>query len=162
MPTPQFIVELRRHFGRRPLWLIGVTAVVLRRRTEGSDSIEVLLVRRSDTGEWAPVSGIVDPGEDPHVCAVREAAEETCVQIRVERMVWMCAGDLVEHANGDQCWYLDHTFRCQWVSGEPRVGDDESLEVRWWLTEALPAMRAHYADRVACALADEPETRLGP
>ena len=37
------------------------------------------MVKRSDNGEWTPVTGIVDPGEEPAVGAVREALEETGV-----------------------------------------------------------------------------------
>lgn len=158
MPVPEFIVELRRHIGHAPLWLIGATAVVLR---DGSAGTEVLLVRRADTGEWAPVSGIVDPGEDPHDCVVREVAEETGVQAEVERLVWVCAGDPVTHGNGDQCQYLDHTFRCRWVTGEPFTADDEAVETRWFSLSDLPAMREHYSSRVQCVVDDVPGTRLG-
>ena len=67
---PGLIVELRRHMGKAELWLPPVTAVVIR----GND---VLLVKRSDTGDWSPVTGIVDPDEDPGVAARREVLEET-------------------------------------------------------------------------------------
>jgi 8-oxo-dGTP pyrophosphatase MutT (NUDIX family) len=56
MATPDFVLSLREAVGTAPLWLSGVTAVV----TRGDD---VLMVRRSDTGAWTPVTGIVDPGE---------------------------------------------------------------------------------------------------
>lgn len=72
MPIPQFIIDLRARIGRHPLWLIGVTAVVI--RDDG-----VLLVERADNGIWTPVTGIVDPGEEPADAAVREVAEETGV-----------------------------------------------------------------------------------
>ena len=52
MGIPDFISELRRSIGTAPLWLMGATAVVL----EGD---RVLLIRRSDTGEWAPITGIL-------------------------------------------------------------------------------------------------------
>ena len=52
MATPPYIAELRRHVGHAPLWLMGANVLVVR---DG----EVLLVRRSDTGEWAPIGGIV-------------------------------------------------------------------------------------------------------
>lgn len=158
MPIPDFVVELRRHVGHAPLWLVGVTAVVLR-ETPGGE--QALLVRRADTGVWSPVTGIVDPGEEPHASAVREVAEEACVTARVERLVWVSASGLMTHVNGDQARYLDHTFRCAWVSGEPEVGDDENLEARWFAVADLPHMPRVFAERVACVLTGARETRLG-
>ena len=70
MPIPPYVAHLRTMVGRELLWMPGVTAVVLRQGPGGAD--EVLLVRRSDNGAWTPVTGIVDPGEEPHVTAVRE------------------------------------------------------------------------------------------
>ena len=135
MPIPDFIVELRRHIGHAPLWLMGANALILRER-EGAS--EVLLVRRSDTGEWAPVSGIVDPGENPATTIVREAMEETGVRIEVERMLWCVVTDPDVCPNGDQVQFLDHGFRARWVSGEPLVGDEESTDVGWFPADALP------------------------
>ena len=43
MATPDFVLDLRQAIGTAPLWLTGVTAVVLR-------DDEVLLVRRADNG----------------------------------------------------------------------------------------------------------------
>ena len=68
VPTPDFILELRRFVGTRPLPLVGVTAVIIR-------GGEVLLGRRSDNHALTPITGIVDPGEEPADAAVREAAE---------------------------------------------------------------------------------------
>lgn len=138
MPTPDFIVELRRHIGHAPLWLMGANALVL--RGEGDDA-EVLLVRRSDTGQWAPISGIVDPGEHPAVTAVREAAEEAGVEIEVDRMLWCVVTDPDVCPNGDQVQFLDHGYRARWVSGEPVVGDEESTDVGWFRVSALPEPR---------------------
>ncbi len=107
MPIPEFVVELREHVGQAELWLPGVTAVIVR-----DDSI--LLVRRSDNGQWTPVTGIVEPGEDPGVAARREALEETGTTISVNRLASISAGEPVTHANGDRAVYLDHTFACTW------------------------------------------------
>ena len=40
--------------------------------------------------------------------------------------------------NGDELQFLTLTFRCRYVSGDPRVMDDENLEVRWFGLDALP------------------------
>jgi 8-oxo-dGTP pyrophosphatase MutT (NUDIX family) len=153
VPIPDFVRELRRHVGRADLWLPSITAVV--RRDD-----ELLLVQRADTGEWAPVTGIVDPGEDPGVAARREVLEEAGVVASVDRLAWVQALPTMTHVNGDRAAYLDHTFACTYVSGDAHVADDESTDVRWFPLHAPPPMKATLAERVACVLADEPVTRF--
>jgi 8-oxo-dGTP pyrophosphatase MutT (NUDIX family) len=152
-PIPDFIVDIRRMIGTHPLWLPGVTAVI--RRDD-----EVLLVERADNGAWTPVTGIIDPGEEPAVAAAREALEETGVVIRVDRLVSTSATSELVYDNGDRASYLDLTFACTWVSGEAHVADDESTDVRWWPVGDLPAMWPSMEQRVADALADGREARF--
>lgn len=159
MPTPDFILDLRRDIGHTLLWLSGATAVVLRPGPRGE---EVLCVQRSDNHTWTPICGIVEPGEDPHVTAEREATEEAGVVIEVERMVWMSPTGLMTYDNGDTNNYLDHTFRARWVSGEPVVGDDESVAVGWFGVDELPEpMSEIQRRRIRVAVANPPEVLLG-
>lgn len=142
MPTPEYIVKLRRKIGHDYLWLSGATAVI-RRNSDG----RVLLVRRADTGALTPVTGIVDPGESPALTCLREAQEEAGVQIEVLALAQVKADPPVEFANGDKCQFLDHTFLCRWVGGEARVGDEESTAVIW-ADMADPAQRAMLSERM--------------
>lgn len=153
MPVPDFVLALRSHVGHSPLWLPGVTAVVLR------DS-DALVVQRSDTRAWTPVTGIVDPGEQPAAAAMREVAEETGVRIEVERLAWVRAGELTVHPNGDRVYYLDHLFRCRYLSGTAHVADDENVAVAWCPLTDLPAMDDIYRDRIAAALREDSTTRF--
>lgn len=158
MPVPPFILELRRHIGHAPLWLMGANALILR---DGAQGCEVLLVRRADTGEWAPVSGIVDPGENPADTVVREAAEEAGVVVEVERLLWLDVQPPITYPNGDVCQYLDHGFRCLWVGGEARIADDESTAVAWFAVDDLPEPRQHRLERMLeIALADPRDVAL--
>lgn len=136
-----------------PLWLMGTSVVVLR---EGDAGTEVLLVKRSDNGLWALISGIVDPGEHPKVTAVREAKEEACVDISIERMLWLGVTEPSTYDNGDVCQYLDHGFRARYLGGEPAVGDDESLEVAWFPVDDLPTPRAPRVDYGVGLALDDP------
>ena len=77
MPTPDFVLDLRRRIGTDPLPLVGVTAVVIH---EG----RVLLGRRSDNGALTPITGIVDPGEEPAVAAAREVSLQVPLVVRLE------------------------------------------------------------------------------
>ena len=155
MPIPDFVVELRRHVGTDLLWMPAVTAVV--RRDD-----ELLMVQRADNLRWTPVTGIMDPGEEPAVTAAREAREEACVEIRVDRLASVSAGpaNYVVHGNGDRSTFLDLTFACTWIGGEARVGDEESVDVRWWRLTDLPEMSDTMAERVRAALSTESAARF--
>ncbi|MFL6131542.1 MAG: NUDIX hydrolase [Nocardioidaceae bacterium] len=153
MPIPDFVRDLRRHVGTGSLWLPGVTAVVLR-------DDEVLLVQRSDTGAWSPVTGIVDPGEQPGVAARREVLEETGVHVSVDRLAAVEALPPMTHVNGDKATYLDLTFACTYLRGDAHVADDESLDVRWFPLDALPTIQQSVRDRMEAALAGDPVTRF--
>src|SRR5215510_12381657 len=126
MPVPEFVVELRRKIGQDLLWIPGVTAVVF------DTADRVLLIRRADTGEWAPIGGILEPGEQPAVCAVREALEEAGVRIAVQRLASVRSGPPWTLPNGDRVQILDLTFRCRYESGEPYPADDECTDAAWF------------------------------
>ena len=159
MPIPPYVEALRAAVGTTQLWLPGATAVVLDR---DDDPSQALLVRRADNGEWTPVTGIVDPGEHPAVTAVRESQEEAAVQVRVVGLAAVGVTGVVAYPNGDTARYLDHTFRCVWVDGEARVGDDESTDVRWWPLDGLPDMTEQMAARIERALRFNGVTELVP
>jgi ADP-ribose pyrophosphatase YjhB (NUDIX family)/GNAT superfamily N-acetyltransferase len=153
MPTPDFILALREKVGTGLLWLTGVSAVVR------NDRGEVLLGRRVDTGQWALVSGILEPGEQPAVALAREVEEETGVVARIEALVSVETMPEQGYPNGDRAQYLDLCFLARHVSGEARVNDDESVEVGWFPVDALPEPLAETSHRrLERALAHEGRT----
>jgi ADP-ribose pyrophosphatase YjhB (NUDIX family) len=133
VPIPEFIVALRQHIGHAPLWLPGITAVVIRDQ-------RVLLIKRSDNHAWTPVTGIVEPGERPADCAAREVFEESGIHAVARRLAWVHVTRPIVHSNGDHAQYLDHVFRMDWVGGEPFTVDDESLEAGWFDLAETPDM----------------------
>lgn len=151
MPTPDFVIALRTRIGHDPLWLSGVTAVILDEARE-----RILLVRRADDGAWTPVTGIIDPGEQPAVAARREAEEEAGVAIEVVRLASTSVTDEVVYPNGDRSRYLDLTFECRHVSGDPYPADGEASETAWFALDAMPEMSDSMRWRIDTALADGP------
>ncbi len=152
MAIPDFVVALRESIGTAPLWLSGVTAVVCR-------DDEVLLARRADNGAWTPVTGIIDPGEEPADAAVREVLEEAAVRVAPERLVMVSVTPVVTYPNGDVSQYLDIAFRMRWLSGDPHPADGENTDARWFRVDDLPELSPDMAERVDAALANEPAAR---
>jgi len=150
MATPEFVLTLRAKIGHDPLPLNGATTVVF------DDRGRVLLVRRADDHRWTLVSGIIEPGEEPAAGALREIEEETGVIAEVERLLGIGARDLATLHNGDQVWWTSIMFRCRHVRGEPRVNDDESIDVGWFELADLPELPRHHAHALALARADGP------
>ncbi|WP_394370460.1 NUDIX domain-containing protein [Cutibacterium granulosum] len=127
----------------------------------GSTSLQILLVRRADSGAWTPVCGIVEPGERPDHTIVREALEEAQVHVVVDRYLAVDVDDPLTYPNGDQCQFLNHVFSCRWVDGQARVGDDESSQVRWFDIDELPALSVRHRATVELALAPPRGAVLG-
>ncbi|MEW1833384.1 NUDIX domain-containing protein [Microbacterium sp. NPDC079995] len=155
MVTPEFVLALREKIGTAPLPLVGVTAIVFRDE-------KVLIGRRADNGSWQPVSGIVDPGEEPADAAVRECREEAGVVVRATRLAAVQQIPRIEYANGDQVDYLDLVFRCDWVSGEPHPADGELTEVGWFGLGELVDVDQTHVRKIALAIAeDDPASFAG-
>ncbi|MDC4232275.1 NUDIX domain-containing protein [Actinomyces sp. B33] len=167
MTTPDFVLELRRHVGHAPLWMPGCTAVVLRPADSApaapgwslgdldARDVEVLCVRRADDGAWTPVTGIVDPGEEPAAAAEREVLEEADVRARAVRLLGVEVVGPVTYGNGDVTTYLDVAFACEWEGGRPRPADGENTEARFVRADRLPEMNARFTRTVARALGGE-------
>lgn len=93
-----YLRELRRSIGHDLVLLPA--AMVLPCDGDG----RVLLVRQADTGQWATIGGSVEVDEDPAQAAVREAAEEAGVEVRLTRLVTALGGPefRLTYPNGDQ------------------------------------------------------------
>ncbi|CAI9399740.1 NUDIX domain-containing protein [Aestuariimicrobium sp. T2.26MG-19.2B] len=140
MPIPEYHARLREKIGNDLIWAPGVSVHILRER---DGVLEVLVQQRSDDGCWNPICGSVDPGEDPDVCAVREAMEEAGIAITIDALLAVRA--LPHHTiagNGHQVQYLDLAFVGRPVGDgqDAHVADEESLAIEWRPVDDLPPM----------------------
>ncbi|MGW1076599.1 NUDIX hydrolase [Streptomyces sp. NPDC002537] len=153
---PEFIQRLRAVLGSdHLLWLSGVTAVV-------DEQEHVLPQRCADTGAWRLLSGILEIGEQPADAAVREVAEETGVQVKVDRLAALTVTEQRTLGNGDRVQFLEHTFLCTPVAGEAWVNDDESIEIRWFAPSELPELSPSCQTKLRHALSGGPEAWFRP
>jgi ADP-ribose pyrophosphatase YjhB (NUDIX family) len=81
--------------------------------------------------------------------------EETRVVARADRLAWLVADPDLTYPNGDRCQFITMVFRCSYHSGDAEVGDDESQEVRWFPTDALPELDDRQLQRLEHGLSSD-------
>jgi ADP-ribose pyrophosphatase YjhB (NUDIX family) len=86
-----------------------------------NDAGDVLMIRRSDNGNWAVPGGAIDLGESMGQAAVRETQEETGIECRVTGLVGIYTDPRQE---------FSIVLTAVPVGGQP-TPSDESSEVRW-------------------------------
>lgn len=120
---------------------LGVCVVIL------NDQGKIVLTKRKDLPVWCLPGGTVEPGESFVETAVREAREETGLEINVTRLV-----GLYSRPN----WFdgaHDILFVAQPIAGELRADGKETVEIGFFdpLDVPQPMLAWHY-DHIADAL----------
>lgn len=131
MPISPYLRTLRDYVGHDLLLVPGAAAII---RDEAG---RVLLQKRSDNGEWGVIGGATDPGEHPAQTLIREALEETGLQVRPRRFLGVIMIK-TSYPNGDQLEMTVSVFDCQIVGGELAMLDGESLALEFFAPDALP------------------------
>jgi 8-oxo-dGTP diphosphatase len=151
MGISPYVAGLREKVGNDLLFLPAVTAIIV------DDAGRVLLHRAKDDGRWYIIGGAMDPGEEPADALVREVREEVGIDVEPQRITGVYASPLVTYPNGHQVRYVGITFLCRPVGdAEPRVSDDESIEIGWFPPDALPELRPDQRVRIEHALNGDP------
>lgn len=93
----------------------------------------ILLIRRSDNGNYALPGGAMELGESLAAAAVREAKEETGYDVKVTGVVGIYTnpGHVVEYtSNGEVRQEFTVVLSASIIGGAPTV-NDEATEVTW-------------------------------
>ncbi|MER6514499.1 NUDIX domain-containing protein [Nonomuraea sp. NPDC001636] len=94
---------------------------------------EILMIRRSDNGNWAVPGGAIDLGESIPQAAVRETLEETGITCEITGLVGTYSDPrhvILYTSNGEARQEFSLVLTGRAISGEP-TPSDESREVRW-------------------------------
>jgi 8-oxo-dGTP pyrophosphatase MutT (NUDIX family) len=106
---------------------IGVNIAILQDNS-------ILLTQREDFEVWCLPGGHIDPGETFAQAAVREAREETGLEVRLTSFV----GSYTRAEWIDGLYHV-HLFTAEIIGGEPRPQAGETLDIRFFSLDALPA-----------------------
>src|SRR5262249_4022009 len=95
------------------------------------DSVgRILLLRRKDNELWALPGGVMQPGETIAAAVVREAKEETVIDVEITGLVGVYSDPrhVIASADGEVRQELNVCFRGRALPG-PVSGSQESIEV---------------------------------
>jgi mutator protein MutT len=140
MPTPPYVLALRQHVGHGLLMITSALGVLW------DEEGRVLLTRRHDDGLWGLPGGVVDPGEEPARCVVRELREELGLDVEPVRLLGITGGPPFRHTfpNGDVTEFTLIFFACRLLGGQPAMLDGEVTDWGYFALDALPPLVAPY------------------
>jgi len=105
---------------------------------------ELLMVERSEDGYWSLPGGYSHLGENVAYTAVREAKEETGLDVGIERLMGVMSPlPPWVYPNGDQSQTVVSVFLARPVGGTPHPDQDETSQVRWMEVEEVLALETH-------------------
>ena len=115
-----------------------------------NDASEILLIRRTDNGNWAVPGGAVDLGESVAQAAVRETLEESGIECAITGIVGIYSDPrhvILYTSNGEARQEFSIVLTARAVSGRP-APSGESSEVRWVPEAELPGYTMDRSMRV--------------
>lgn len=133
-----YIMNLRKYVGHEPLIGLGATTLVF------NDKNEILLNLRRDTNTWGIPGGSMELHETIEETAVRELKEEAGINADKLELVAVLSGDeyYFEYPNGDKMCTVIVLFKVLNYTGEIKVSDNESKQLKFFSLDALPNMES--------------------
>lgn len=126
----------------------GANAVIF------NEAGQVLLTRRADNGLWCVPGGHLDPGESIGTAVIREALEETGLQVEIVAQTGMYSITYPAHLfpEGKRRAIFIVAFKCRVLGGRLTL-NDEVTEFCWCDPRRLPSdLIMHHQERILDAL----------
>ncbi len=101
---------------------------------------EILLQRRGDSNKWGFPGGAVELGETPEMAAIREAKEETGLDVKVSDLIGIYTDTEMMYPNGDLAHSICITYVLERIGGELRIDNVETLELKYFSLDNTPEL----------------------
>lgn len=130
----EYIKTLRQAVGNMPLIICAAGVIV----TDPDNKI--LLIKRSDDGNWCIPGGVMDVGESIQETAKREVLEETNINIEEMKLLNVYSGGQQHHIypNSDEVYFVNVVFLSSTFSGHFKADGIESAEIKFYNIDELP------------------------
>ncbi len=133
-----YIMNLRKYVGHEPLIGVGATTLVF------NDKNELLLNLRTDTNTWGIPGGSMELNETIEETAIRELKEEAGINADKLELVSVLSGKdyYFEYPNGDKMCTVIILFKVLNYTGNIKVSDNESKQLKFFALNDLPNMES--------------------
>lgn len=132
---------------------VGCSAVIFDETRE-----RVLIVRRTDNGQWCLPGGHMEAGESVAETCVREIYEETGLEVEVVRLtgVYSDPNRVAQYADGNRYHPVTLNFEARVIRGSLR-SSEETSEMGYFTPQEIAAMdfMMHLYERVTDAFLGE-------
>ena len=129
-----YIHELRQYIGPRKIILNSSSVIIVR-------DDKILFQRRTDNGRWGLIGGLLEMNETYEQAALREAREETGLEIELDNFLGIFHNHNMVWGNGDSAHVISAFYSAHIISGEPRI-DEESYELKFFGPDEIPDLFA--------------------
>jgi len=130
-----YVKYLRDRIGHDVVNFTGVNVLII------NESNQILLQKRGTYPfRWGLVGGITELGESLEKTAIRETKEETGLNIKDLSLLGTTSGEncYIHFPNGDKAYFITIGYITKSFSGELRIDDLETKELRFFSYEDLP------------------------
>lgn len=101
---------------------------------------EVLLQKRGDSNKWGFPGGAIELGETPEMAAIREAKEETGLDVEVGDLIGIFTDCDMRYPSGDQAHSIFIAYELKQVGGSLQCDGDETVGLQYFALDQLPEM----------------------
>ena len=149
-----YLLELRKYVGHRPLLMVGATVFVF------DEQDRLLLLKRRDNQCWGPPGGAVEPGEVVEEAAKRETLEETGLKLGELSLYGVFSGDdqFYRYPNGDEVHNVTITYISRIQGGGVHISPEHTDWKYFQLTEIPSAISPPIIPILKKLLADKSVT----
>jgi len=130
----EYINNLRKFVGNRPLLLIGSAVLVMDAQNR------LLMMRRSDNGSWGVPGGAMELGESTEETARRELLEEAGLTAGELILFDVFSGEELyyRYPGGEEVYNVSIVYLARDVQGEVNFLDREHFDFQYFDLPSLP------------------------
>ena len=129
-----YIRDIRSKVGHEKIILVFAGGCIF------NEKGEVLLQRRGDTDKWGFPGGAIELGETPQIAAIREAKEETGLDVEIGKIIGVYTDLDITYPSGDKAQSIVVAYELINIGGELFCDQKETKELRYFSRDNKPEL----------------------